>query len=133
MKKYLAILCTAALLCGCSNNGKSSSTAGNTAPDQETNAAVQETTAYDPYFDTSYEYPITGTDTDMSDVENVDWSLIYRDAIEDFKKSENFDETARFTVYDINEDRTRTTAMPCSRPVLKATGICNASSATSSR
>ena len=105
MKKYLALLCTAALLCGCSSNGKSSSTAGNTSADQGTNAAVQETTAYDPYFDTSYEYPITGTDTDMSEIANVDWSLIYRDAIEDFKKSDNFDETARFTVYDINEDR----------------------------
>jgi len=98
VKKYLAVLCAAALLSGCSSNNKSSTGAvsGGTPEIPATTAA--------PSINFDYEYPVTGTDTDMSDVSNVDWSLIYRDAISEFRKTENCDETARFTIYDINDD-----------------------------
>lgn len=98
MKKYLAVLCAAALLSGCSSNNK-----GSTGSNPGGSPTIPATTAA-PSINFDYEYPVSGTDTDMSEVSNVDWSLIYRDAINEFKKTDKCDETARFTIYDINED-----------------------------
>lgn len=109
MKKYLAILFAVAMLCGCSDKNNSSSAGGSTVPaatddlGNPVSPGGEATTQY--VMDTSYEDPIIGTDVDMSEVENVDWSLIYRDAIEEFRKTDKCDETARFTVYDINDDK----------------------------
>ena len=89
MKKYLAILFAVAMLCGCSDKNNSSSTGGSTVPaatdDLGNPVSPGGEATTQSVMDTSYEDPIIGTDVDMSEVENVDWSLIYRDAIEEFR------------------------------------------------
>lgn len=106
MKKLTALLCITALLCGCSSKNNSSS--------QGQQSAVQPTVTdsngsseleFDYSIDTSYEEPVEGNSIDMSDVSNVSWDKIYRSALDDFRNSEDYDDTARFTIYDINDDR----------------------------
>ena len=119
MKKLMAILCVTALLCGCSSKNKSSSNSqsgsvsdnsGAIATEGDTESVSQEgTTANNAPTDPNLESDpseilVNGEQTDMSNVANVSWDKIYRSALEDFKKSKDFSDSARFTVYDINDD-----------------------------
>ena len=115
MKKILALVCITALLCGCSDKNNSKSSSGGSAANNQAsgnNAATEATTddiipeaTGEQGIDTSYEAPVIGNEIDMSNVENVSWSSLYRSALNDFKKSENFSEAARFSIYDINDDK----------------------------
>ena len=113
MKKITAIILTVALLCGCSAKNDSSTnskpSSGSTSASDQNSGNSTESSATEPFseipFDYSFEEPIEGTDTDMSEIANVSWDKIYREELEDFKKSEKYDDTARFTIYDINDDR----------------------------
>lgn len=120
MKKFMAILCMTALLCGCSskNSGSSDSqsavsgnnTGSEVTTEADTGSGSQEGTTVnnsptDPNLESDpSEILVSGEKTDMSSVANVSWDKIYRSALEDFKKSDKFSDDARFTVYDINDD-----------------------------
>ena len=119
MKKLTALLCITALLCGCtSKNSGNSNDNTTTSPDvtasadaTDDNNGTSETTGptepapTDPVLDLDpSEMPVMGDTKDMTTVANLDWSKVYREALEDFKKSDKYDDTARFTVYDINDD-----------------------------
>ena len=120
MKKFMAILCMTALLCGCSskNTGSSDSqsavsgnnTGSEVTTEADTGSGSQEGTTVnnaptDPNLESDpSEILVSGEKTDMSSVANVSWDKIYRSALEDFKKSDKFSDDARFTVYDINDD-----------------------------
>ena len=119
MKKLVALLCITALFCGCSSNNKNSSSqlgasSGNSgttsATEADTGSGTEEGTTEnnaptDPNIESDpSEMPVNGEQTDMSNVSNVSWDKIYRSELEEFKKSKDFGDTARFTVYDINDD-----------------------------
>lgn len=117
MKKLTALLCITALLCGCSskNNGNSGNTNTTQSPtvassdgtDDNTGTTVPtEPAPTDPVLDSDpSEMIVLGDTKDMTSVANLDWAKIYREALNDFKKSDDYNENARFTVYDINDDR----------------------------
>lgn len=108
MKKLFALLCVTALFCGCSSKNSNSSKDNNTttasSSDNTTTSFNIEDVTYDYSIDDSYEEPIIGTSTDVTGESDISWNKLYRKALEDFKKSDKFDDTARFTVYDINDD-----------------------------
>lgn len=110
MKKLLALLCVTAMLCGCSskdssqNDNKNNDTNTTTASENTQTTVNIEDVTFDYSIDDSYEAPINGTSTDVTEMADVSWSKLYRDAIEEFKKSDKYDDTARFTIYDINDD-----------------------------
>ena len=111
MKKLTALLCIAALLCGCAdkNGGKSDNTTAQTTTvatdDGVSTTGPTEPAPTDPVLDSDpSEIIVLGDTTDMTTVANVDWAKIYRSELEDFKKSDKYDETARFTIYDVNDD-----------------------------
>ena len=115
MKKLTALLCITALLCGCSSKNSGSSdnktttvSSGTDITDDGTGSTASTVPApTDPVLDSDpSEMLVMGDTTDMTEVANVDWSKIYRSELEEFKKSDDYDETARFSVYDINDDRT---------------------------
>ncbi|WP_303838516.1 hypothetical protein [Ruminococcus flavefaciens] len=120
MKKLMAILCVTALLCGCSSKNKSSSNSDPAASSDNSGAVTTEgdtgsgsqegTTANNAPTDPNLENDpseiiVNGEKTDMSSVANVSWDKIYRSALEDFKKSKDYSEDARFSVYDVNDDK----------------------------
>ena len=117
MKKLTALLCITALLCGCtSKNSNTSDNTNNTSTDpSNVSETVDDNTSTtgptepaptDPVLDSDpSEMVVLGDTKDMTTVSNVDWAKIYRSELEDFKKSDDYDDTARFTVYDINDDR----------------------------
>ena len=102
MKKILAVLCVTALLCGCSSNKKGSESS---VVQGTTEAQTTTRLPTDFSIDTSYEERVEGTDTDYSSDEDVNWSDLYRAELEEFKASDKFDDTARFSIYDLNDDR----------------------------
>lgn len=111
MKKLTALLFAAALLCGCSSKNEKDS-GGNTASNTNTTTAAsssdtsEPTTEFDDmHIDTSYEDPVEGESIDVTEMEDVSWDKLYRQELEDFKKSSDYDDTARFTIYDINDDQ----------------------------
>ena len=119
MKKLTALLCITALLCGCSDKNSGKTDNNNTNSNDVTTVAdatgniddTTETTAptepapTDPVLDLDpSEMPVTGNTKDMTTVSNLDWAKIYRDALNEFKKSDKYDDTARFTIYDVNDD-----------------------------
>lgn len=116
MKKLMALLCITALLCGCSSKNKggdSSQPAASGEPsvtddvsgDPSAATSSGEPAPTDPNLESDpSEILVTGVDTDMSNVSNVSWEKVFRSELTDFKKSDKYDDTARFTVYDINDD-----------------------------
>ena len=116
MKKLTALLCITALLCGCTSKNSNTSNNGTTASPDATSAsdAIDDTTGTtgptepaptDPVLDSDpSEMIVLGETKDMTTVANLDWAKVYREALEDFKKSDKYDDTARFTVYDVNDD-----------------------------
>ena len=115
MKKLTALLCITALLCGCSsknggtsdNNPAASSPSGTeTTEEGVSSTGPTEPAPTDPVLDSDpSEMIVLGTTQDMTTVANVDWAKIFRSELEDFKKSSKYDDTARFTIYDVNDDR----------------------------
>ncbi len=114
MKKLTALLCITALLCGCTgksnvksdNSTVQSTTVSGVTDDGTSSAAPTEPAPTDPVLDSDpSEIIVLGDSKDMTTVANVDWAKIYRAALEDFKKSDKYDDTARFTVYDMNDDK----------------------------
>ena len=116
MKKLTALLCITALLCGCTSKNSSkndnsttaspdASSASDTIDDTTETTGPTEPAPTDPVLDSDpSEIIIMGDTKDMTTVANLDWAKVYREALEDFKKSDKYDDTARFTVYDINDD-----------------------------
>lgn len=116
MKKLTALLCITALLCGCTSKNSSqndnsttaspdASSASDTIDDTTETTGPTEPAPTDPVLDSDpSEIIIMGDTKDMTTVANLDWAKVYREALEDFKKSDKYDDTARFTVYDVNDD-----------------------------
>ena len=110
MKKLFALMCVTALLCGCSsknsnNKNDDKGTVSTTASSTDnTNTSSTEDVTWDYSIDDSYEEPIDGSSTDITTLSDPSWSKLYRDALDEFKKSDKYDDTARFTIYDINDD-----------------------------
>ena len=115
MKKLFALICVTAMLCSCSSknssdkkndNKNSNDTTTEAASSDNTQTTVNiEDVTFDYSIDDSYEEPIEGVSTDVSKDADVSWSKLYRKALDDFKKSDKYDSTARFTIYDVNDDR----------------------------
>ncbi len=111
MKKLTVLLCVAALLCGCSSKNEKESVENTTSATAATSAvtssdSAEPTTEFDDmYIDTSYEDPVEGESIDVTEMDDVSWDKFYRQELEDFKKSADYDDTARFTIYDINDDQ----------------------------
>ncbi len=114
MKKLTALLCITALLCGCTgksnvksdNSTVQSTTVSDVTDEGSSSAAPTEPAPTDPVLDSDpSEILVLGDSRDMTTVANVDWAKIYRAALEDFKKSDKYDDTARFTIYDMNDDK----------------------------
>jgi hypothetical protein len=112
MKKLTVLLCVAALLCGCSSKNEKKDDGGTTAPETASTSSsastdnTEPTTEFDDmHIDTSYEDPVEGKTIDVTEMEDVSWDKLYREELEEFKKSDDYDDTARFTVYDINDDQ----------------------------
>ncbi len=109
MKKLFALMCVTALLCGCSsknsdNKNDNQNTSDTTSSSDNDNTTTTEEVTWDYSIDDSYEAPINGTSNDVTGQADVSWDKLYREALEEFKKSDKYDDTARFTVYDINDD-----------------------------
>lgn len=116
MKKLTVLLCITALLCGCTSKNSSqndnsttaspdASSASDTIDDTTETTGPTEPAPTDPVLDSDpSEIIIMGDTKDMTTVANLDWAKVYREALEDFKKSDKYDDTARFTVYDVNDD-----------------------------
>ena len=81
MKKLAAILFATAILCGCSSKNSSSGNVSTVAPNYE-----------------GIEAP-----TDESGI--IDWATPYDTVLQDFRKTAECDDTARFSIYDMNDDR----------------------------
>ena len=99
MKKITAIIITAALLCGCSAKNDSSTnskpSSGSTSASDQNSGNSTESSATEPFseipFDYSFEEPIEGTDTDMSEIANVSWDKIaYMPDMQTFISAKNY-------------------------------------------
>ena len=80
MKKLAAILFATVLLCGCSSKNSSSSIP-TVAPNYE------------------------GIEAPTDESGTIDWATPYNTVIQDFRKTAECNDTARFSIYDMNDDR----------------------------